>query len=819
VHVDATRPLLQKDATGSARFLSSDDITKLPTRGYKDAAAQQTGVVNFGRQIDAETSNGNTLIIRGGRPNETAFYVDGFSQQDPLTGNATTNINNNAIREVVLLNGGFNAEYGRIMSGVINVITREGGDKYSGSLEAVSDNFGGFGKSFAGTKIYDNNVYDAAFGGPIMKGRNLGSFYYSGQRRWDGDRSPNAVYSGPQPNNSLGGWTHQGKLSFPLAKQIDLRLGMLYSQDNWREYLNQYRFDLNHSPRYLDRNQSFTATLNHTLSSKSYYSLGGSYFYTERKRGDGVYFDDVAAYNQNLQSDLVNGIPWFWPGFTGQKGDALSDTLAAHALGTGHVFDDYLHRESSYFGFKGDYTSQLNAYNQGKAGFEFDRHKLRFYDSYFPVSLPGTVADINSYGYSADGQTHVDSGRDGPAKPFTGSVYAQDKYERSGVVVNAGLRYDYINTDAKSLVNENTPLGGNSTLDASDLTESKTYSRLSPRLGLGFPVTDQTVLHVNWGQFYQQPNLQDLYVSYQFLEHKIRTGGYYVGFGNPNLKPEQTTAYEVGIAHKLSDFARLDITAYYKDVRDLVEVTTISSIPNNFASYRNKDFATIKGLDLGFTLRRVNHVEATMNYSLSYAVGTGSVSNTQRNIAWTASEPPKQTAPLDFDQRHKVSVNLDYSLGAGEGWKWNGKTPLANVSIDALYNVASGTPFTPTTVYDEVTLAAVQSNPTGPINSIYGPWTQTLDFKITKNFAPHGNNISAYLWVTNAFNTKNALAVFTGTGTASGTDYLNTDDGRTVAANLASMGIDPNRAYQLALESQTLYGPPRMVRLGMRLGF
>ena len=826
VKVEAERPLLQKDATSTARFLSADQIARMPTRGYKDAAAQQTGVVNFGRQIDTETTNGNTLIIRGGRSNETAFYVDGFSQQDPLTGNATTSINNNAIQEVVLLNGGFNAEYGRIMSGVINVVTRQGGEKYSGSFEALSDNFGGYGNSFMGAKIYDYNVYDGSFGGPIWKGKDIGTFYYSGQRRWQGDRSPNAVYDGPQSDNSLGGWTHQGKLSIPFGKKLDLRLGGLYSTDSWREYLNTYRYDLNHTPRYYDLNESFTGVLNHTLSSKSFYTIGASYFYTERKRGDGVYFDNVAAYSSLGQTNLRDGLPWFWPGMTGTPGDPLGDSLAATADrangsngGNGHVFDDYLHRESSYWGAKGDYTNQVNTYHQLKVGAEGDWHKLRFYEAFFPVALPGTGLDINTYGYSSDGSTHVNSGRDGPATPTTISAYGQDKYERSGVVVNLGLRYDYINTDAKALVNENTPLGGNTNLDNSDLTSSKTYSRVSPRVGLGFPVTDATVMHVNWGQFYQQPNLQDLYVSYGFLEHKIRTGGYYVGFGNPNLKPEQTTAYEVGIAHKLSDFARIDVTAYYKDVKDLVEVQTIPSAPNNFASYRNTDFATIKGMDVGFTLRRVNHIATSINYSLSYAVGTGSVSNTQRNIAWTASQTPKQTAPLDFDQRHKMSVNVDYALGHGEGPKWGNMTPFADGSFNVLYNVSSGTPFTPTSVFDEVTLAAVQSNPVGPINSIYGPWTQSFDFKITKGWQMAGTDMSAYVWVINAFDTHNALAVYTGTGSPNTTGYLNTDDGRTVAANLSAQGINPNAAYNQALQSQTIYGNPRMVRFGVRMGF
>jgi len=824
VRVEAERPLLQKDATATARVISADQINRLPTRGYKDAAAQQTGIVNFQRQIDSEASNGNTLIIRGGRPNETAYFVDGFSQQDPLTGNSTTSINNNAIQEVVLLNGGFNAEYGRIMSGVINVITREGGDHYTGNFEALTDNVGGFGNEFMGAKVYDYNVYDASFGGPILKGRDIGTFYYSGQRRWQGDRSPNIVYDAPQPNNMLSGWTHQGKISIPFGKQISLRLGGLYSTDDWRRYLNTYRYNLSHMPRYQDLNESFTGQISHTLSSKSFYTLGASWFYTNRKSGDGVYFDDVNAYSVNGQTNLRNGLPWFWPGFSGTPGDPLGDSLAASARaagGNGHVYDDYLHRESSYIGAKGDYTNQVNPYHQLKAGFESDWHTLRFYDALYPASLPLTIEDINSYGFQQDGNGHQDGGQDGPRKPYTGSLYLQDKYERSGVVVNGGLRFDYIDTATDALKSENQPLGPSSgdTLGAEDLAPSKTYTSISPRIGLGFPVTDRTVLHVNWGQFFQQPNLQDLYVSYRYLEYKLLKGGYFYGFGNPNLKPEQTTAYEVGFAHQLNDYAKLDVTAYYKDVKDLVEIATIPSNPNNFSSYRNVDFATIKGIDFGFTMRRVNHLAGSLNYSLSSAVGTGSVSNSHGNIAWTAAQPPKQTSPLDFDQRHKLSVNLDYGFDRGEGPKWGKGAPLENTSFNLLYNVASGTPFTPTNVYDEVTLAAVQSNPTGPLNSIYAPWTQSVDFKINKGWRLNNVDMSAYVWVLNAFDTENPISVFTGTGSPYSTAYLNTEDGKAVTQNLASQGIDAQKAYAQALQNQSLFSNPRMVRFGLRMGF
>src|SRR5439155_25896107 len=56
VIVNAERPLLQKDATGTTRFISGSDVQRLPIRGYREAVAQQSGVVNFGRQIDREAT-------------------------------------------------------------------------------------------------------------------------------------------------------------------------------------------------------------------------------------------------------------------------------------------------------------------------------------------------------------------------------------------------------------------------------------------------------------------------------------------------------------------------------------------------------------------------------------------------------------------------------------------------------------------------------------------------------------------------------------------------------------------------------------------
>jgi len=897
VHVQAERPLLQKDATGTTRFINSDDIQKLPTRGYRDAAALQTGVVNFQRNIDNESQNNNTLIVRGGRPNEIAYFVDGFSQQDPLTGTSSTSISNNAVQEVVLLTGGFAPEYGRIMSGAVNVITREGGKKYFGALEGVTDNLAG---DWIGTRPMDYNVYDGSLGGPVIPKYDNLTFYFSGERRWQRDRSPSALsdvykaqltnpvsygdnlpgYTGLDPDfkpvNSSGGWTYQGKLAWTLSDQMNLKAGTLGSHDDWREYLNTYLFNQEHSPKYNDENQSYFATFNDAINAKTFWNLGVNYFQTERKRGDGIAFDDLNPRYNELGTDAGSGL-----GIIGSHDGVLDAANSGYFRPVnprfdpdlpmfwenGHVFNNYLQRKSSYVGGQASLSSQLDAHNQIKLGADYQRHTLRYFQNIDPSSLGGTqpnLLDYDAYGYnlivdykdvmvkdyftnnagnpdSTLTQTKVvsgarlvennDSDKDGPKHPKTWAIYAQDKFEREGVIVNGGLRFDHINVDTQALKSEQYPLGEPGTqndslqgvLDSGDLQANAVYTRISPRVGVAFPVNEKTILRFNYGQFFQQPNLQDLYVSYRYLEYKVPLGGYYYAFGNPNLKPERTTAYETGIQRQVGTNVRLDMTAYYKDVKDLVEVENIpagaGAKTKNFASYRNRDFATIKGVDVGFTMRPINHFSANVNYSLSYASGTGSVSNTQRNIAWTASQPPKQTSPLDFDQRHKLAMNLDWRLGKGEGPLMGNFRPLENAGINLLLNVGSGTPFTPTQIFNEVTLAAVSNVPSGPLNSRYGPWTMSADLKASRGFQMGAFNLEAYVWVLNLFDSKNAFTVYSSSGSATTTNWLSTNEGQGYLDTAAARGVDGKTLYNLAENDPTLFSNPRMVRFGLRGSF
>lgn len=856
----AERPLIEPDRTSSVRVATAEEIQSLPVRGYRDVVALQSGVVEFqyfpgdAHQSDDDTQGGQ-LQIRGGRPNEVGYWVDGFSQTDPQTGFSTTAINNTAIQEVVMMTGGFSAEYGKIMSGAVNVITKSGSAHYSGSLEAVTDNF-----INTDVRSTDYNVYASSFGGPIIPGNDRFTFYLSGERRWSGDRSPrwnardmNGLYldltrSTDTPTyrlrgNSLSGWTYQGKLTFKLSEPITFDAGALGSRDDWREFREVYLFDVNHTPRYLDTNNSFYLKITHTLSRNTFYTAAVNYYQTERKRGDGVYFDDVLGYARESNPSYDVMTLFFNGSGNGNADSTYTDSTGTHTIYREHVWDDYLHRSSSYYGFKADITHQLTTHHQFKAGFDIERNTLRYWRHLFPVDLfhlgdpavdtnnngiPDNIEraylDVDHFGYAFDDpQQNQDSGLDGAKHPITAAIYLQDKIEYEGLVVNAGVRYDYLDVATKRLRSESYPLDPNhtglsSTLDESDLEPAKIQQKVSPRLGVGFPVSDKTVVHFSYGVFFQQPNLNDLYVSYRYLEHKIQSGGYFYPFGNPNLRPETTTAYEVGFTQELAANVRFDLTAYFKDIKDLVEVKTIPSFPNNFSSYRNTDFGTVKGIDLNITMRRTHNISANVAYGLMWAIGTGSASLTQRNIAWTAQDPPKMTAPLDFDQRHKITLNLDYRLSAKSGPMLGGTYPLERAGVNLVFSAASGLPYTPEVPWNEVTLAAVSPTPDGPINSRYGPWTWRVDAKADREFFVKNVGIDVYIWVLNLLNTQNWLDVYASSGIAGNTRWLSTADGQ---AFLQSPNYPTNAAsyYRLAESDPTRYGIPRQIRIGALLSF
>lgn len=877
VSVTAERPLVKQDRTSSLRIVGAEEVQNMPTRGYQDIVGLQAGSVRFSDNVGVrqrsgrEASTTGSVNIRGGRSSEVAYYVDGFSQQDPLTGLSTTQINNNSIQEVSIVTGGFNAEYGLIMSGAVNVITRAGGDKFHGSLEAITDNFHG--------DSYDNNVYSGVLSGPLTPGSDKLTFYVAGERRWSGDREPHATAGGPLDHNESGLWNWQGKVNWRPAGNVSALLGTNGSVEKWNEFRNDWRFDLEHAPKYDDQNYSVFGELTYTVDPKTFFTVKGNWFSTERIRGDGMHFDDIWAYGRpngnpnfdqtqlynawddmELDADsLAEGViyqlitPKEESTFTVEMPDGTTREQSFVIRGDeATVWDDLLKRKSSYVGADVDLVSQVHPNHEVKAGLEFQRHALRRYQHLFPVNIyqgaNGGFDDIDHFGYDEFGEESDADDLNGVKNPVNMAAYLQDKFEWEGLVVNAGLRLDYFDYKTERLVDPEQPLDpydwatyadtasglsddernelrqSSQELSEDELTASESVSRVSPRLGVAFPVAEGSVFHFSYGKFFQRPDLQNLYVNYDYLEYKIRTGGYFFAFGNPNLEPEETTAYEAGWQKSVGDNASIDITAFYKDVKNLTEVVTQPAVPNSFSTYRNVDYGTIKGIEFSLDMRRSRSISMQFNYALAYADGTGSFANTNSNIAWTVAEPPKHASSLEFDQRHKISAVLDVRAGENEGPKLGEFYPLENSGVNFLLGAGSGFPYSPVFVYNEVTLGAISPRPSGAINSRRQPWQYRVDMKANREITVGGKmKLDLFVWVINLFDRDNVVDTYESTGLPNSTGWLVTPDGQQFIADNAEIHdsslLTGEEKYQLKQADPRNYDTPRQIRFGARWTF
>jgi len=153
VVITAQRPLVEKDVTSSQKVTTSESAATLPVADIMDAVSLEPGV-----SVDTENLD---ITIRGGGNDEISFQVDGMERSDKLNDKIYAITNSASVSEIQVLTGGFNAEYGDIRSGIFNVVTKEGGRRFSGSadyrLGAAHQKH--FGPNAYGQDQYDYKIY------------------------------------------------------------------------------------------------------------------------------------------------------------------------------------------------------------------------------------------------------------------------------------------------------------------------------------------------------------------------------------------------------------------------------------------------------------------------------------------------------------------------------------------------------------------------------------------------------------------------------------------------------------------------------------
>ena len=163
---------------------SGEQLNKMPVSNFTDVIANAGGVV----KTEAGRSRG--IHMRGGRSGEVAFYVDGILTNDPVDRSQGVQIDKEAIDVLTISKGGFSAEFGEAMSGIVTVITKSGSKQdISGNLIFETDQLA------SNNSNYNNNYgkYNMQFGGPFPGLKNYLSFYISGSYVGSDITSPRSI--------------------------------------------------------------------------------------------------------------------------------------------------------------------------------------------------------------------------------------------------------------------------------------------------------------------------------------------------------------------------------------------------------------------------------------------------------------------------------------------------------------------------------------------------------------------------------------------------------------------------------------------------
>jgi outer membrane receptor protein involved in Fe transport len=249
-----------------------------------------------------------------------------------------------------------------------------------------------------------------------------------------------------------------------------------------------------------------------------------------------------------------------------------------------------------------------------------------------------------------------------------GAVYAQDKWEYEGMVVNAGVRWEFFSTgnnDENEINNEEIP------------TEVEVFKHnWSPRLGIAFPITDRDKFFFHYGRFTQWPSRTFLFATQDAI-------GSIGTLGNPDLGPELTISYQAGISHQFSEGLAGNFVVFSKDIYGLISSTLVTDDSTGIQSNRfvNKTYASSRGLELSLEKRLSRRFGFEAYYTYSFADGVSSDADFGRS-AQGLTHLPTDERPLDWDQRHTFNVTL--RMQERNNW-----------GATAIYQFGSGLPWTP----------------------------------------------------------------------------------------------------------------------------
>lgn len=621
MEITAEPPPIQKDVTGSM-YVSTDETFKmLPVSSVSDIIGLQPGV----------TLENN---VRGGKTTEVVYLIDGLPVQNLIEGGAGSELPQSSIAELSVQTGGFDPEYGNALSGVINIVTKRGEENHKFSIRADKDDL------FGGKQVDHRNEVDMLGSGPIAD-----PFYYiasvnlqQSDTRWWQDLQN---FFTPPYSRTYNGF---GKIDYLVSPSLRLSVQSLYSFNEYRDYEYTWRFNLTGLPIQKQESYRFAAIISHTPSENFYYTASASRYTVNSHINDGPKNSvDTTIYQWDFFLNyIISGNRAWWA--ERQQINNLT---------------------------KADFTWRIDLHHMLKFGAE-----VNFQEIYSDVLQ--YEPQVNIYGKPFVDKPLLNYSTDFRYFPSTGSAYVQDKIELSkdGMLLNLGLRYDFLDPRAQRPVAERAETSSNVYETSINSTVPATVKQVfSPRIGFAAPFAENGYLFINYGRYCQFPLFDYLYSG---LNNVSLQKGVGVLVGNPDLKPEETRSWEMSIKYALHSGAVLSATYFHKETINQVDVKTF--VPTNsivagdygFAEFVNNSFASASGLELMVTKDKGKLLTGSVSYTYMFAEGLSDDAREGLQYYQWGIPVPAEMFPLSWDQRHTVkvisSLNLPMNFRVSAYW-------------------------------------------------------------------------------------------------------------------------------------------------------
>ena len=853
VTVVAGREPVEFDRTNTASYVRQEEIDALPVTTVADIVQLQAGVVT-------DASGG--LHFRGGRTREVAYMIDGIPVTNTFSqsGGSNVSVETNFIKELQVITGTFNAEYGSAQSGVINMVTKVPEDKFKGTLELLT---GGYyspnSPQYIGLDSFDsmwNDEQELKFSlsipikllpekygrlGFLVNGRLQNSNgWLNGENRYkpeDGWEIEvyrewyNATYDPedplviPLPDSLHTGdgslvnmeWEDKYNINTKLVYQpipsITASYSIFYNNGNGRTFSNSWKFCPEGRPSYYDENISHMFVFTHSPFENIFYNLRYSHQITHEK--------NYTYENPNDPRYQITAVNAWDPG--ANTGYDMGGTSSWNR----RWFDQKVNLLS------GDVTWQINKLIEIKTGFEARHTDLHYKNApmreelgYEILQFPYTRTEIRGlelpynffkeemanyeYGTIKLRETHPDSTADDlyyvnyNRQPIEAAGYMQTRLAMGEIILNAGLRMEYF--WPKDRYCPDYTIVYPEFVGADEYyIRAKNKIHISPRFGLSFPISEKGALRLSYGHFYQNPSYEKMYEN-PVLRHYNQFSIVNTTIGNPNLKAEKTIQYEIGLQQELQDGLSTELSVYYKDIRDLlgVEILTLSNA-TTFNRYINKEYGNSSGITLSMNYRSQDgKLTTNIDYTYMISKGTSSDPSVAQQVAILSGPgagaytlAEKRIDYLNWDQTH--SLNGSVSL-----------RPLPDWYVSIIGQLGSGLPYSPATLDQSIEIPGGWWD-----NAGRKPFSWNVDLKIAKTLKIMGLDCSAFFNIYNIFNHLNEDRVHAYTGHAGPNAYL-PESGRLRYSRIDQLG---EFTHDEADYDPEMYSRPRLIQLGLNFGF